>query len=161
MTAFLVIITMAWTVLIVEPTVVFSSLFLPGRQDYHGVLMWSVGGGPEMELPPGAVRGVPGPMFSGPKRGPKRGPKQVSEPVVRVEFPETWLWAHTEIGYLLSFDWMLALLITIEASHDCMFRLILASFFRTLSSPNHACYSCVFLSGEIFQCEYLTKGVFL
>ena len=83
-----------------------------------------------------AHRGVPGPVpgvaSGGRKRGPTRGPKQVSEPVVRVTFPETWLWSHTEIGYLdmrLSFDWLLALLITIEASHDCLFRLILASFF--------------------------------
>ena len=97
----------------------------------------SPGGGPEMELPPGAMRGAPGPVFGGPKLGPTRGPKQVSETVVRVEFPETWLWAHAEIGYLdmrLSFDWLLALLITIEASHDCMFRLILASFFDVFIS---------------------------
>ena len=72
-----------------------------------------------------------------PTHRPKHGPKQVSEPVVRIEFPETWLWAHTEIGYLdmrLSFDWLSALLIIIDASHDCMFRLTLASFWDVLIS---------------------------
>ena len=109
-------------------------LFLPGMLRPHRVMYMSAGG-VGMKLGPHGPPDVP---WRGSSRGSSpRRPKQVSEPVIRIEFPETWLWAHTDIGYLdmrLSFDWLSALLIIVDASHDCMFRLTLASFLDVLIS---------------------------